>query len=141
MGYSCGGCVGATYGTYSYPVYIDPTPPMTPPTTPAPMPTPGTEKKDPEKKVGANLKFQLPATATLFVDGQATSGSGSERSFFTPELIPGQKYYYDVRAEITVAGQTITEEKRVIVSAGASVSESFGKLLAAASGTTTVAGK
>lgn len=130
VGYSCHGCVGS----YSYPVYVDPTPPMT-------TPAPGTDKKDTEKKTGANLKFQLPATATLFVDGQATSGTGSERSFFTPALIPGQKYYYDVRAEITVAGEKVTEQKRVIVSAGANVTESFEKLLAAASGTTTVAGK
>jgi len=126
--------VGAVYGTYSTPVYVEPAPTMTPPSAPPPMTTP-------EKKAGASLKFQLPATATLIVDGQVTTATGSERSFFTPELIPGQKYYYDVRAEVTVAGQTITEEKRVIVSAGANVTESFGKLLAAASGTTTVAGK
>lgn len=150
-GYAGGyaGCWGSCYGSYSYPshsygaspygygsgVYAAPTnaaPAVVVPVEAAPAPGGSDAKKDAEKKSNASLKFQLPAAATLFVDGRPAAGTGAERSFFTPSLEAGQKYFYDVRAELTVGGQTVTEEKRVIVEAGSDVTESFGKLFAAA---------
>lgn len=80
---------------------------------------------------GASLKFTLPADAKLYVDGRLTNGTGTDRSFFTPPLIPGQKYFYEVKAELMVDGQLVTEEKRVIVEAGAELRETFPKLVAA----------
>jgi uncharacterized protein (TIGR03000 family) len=87
-----------------------------------PLPTP---------KQGASLKFQVPADAKLYVDGQLTTPTGTERAFVTPALTPGQRYYYDVKAELTVGEKTVTEEKRVIVQAGSNVVETFPKLTAA----------
>ena len=153
FGYAYAGCCGGCYGSYSYPSYGMPAytapgygyapsyaaPAVVVPTETAPAPAAGT--KDGEKKSGASLKFQLPATAALFVDGRPAAGTGTERAFFTPPLEAGQKYFYDVRAEMTVGGQTVTEEKRVIVEAGSELTESFGKLFAAAAPRTEVAGK
>ena len=75
--------------------------------------------------------FRLPAGARLYVDGRLTGGDAAERTFYTPPLAPRQKYFYDVRAEVTVGGAVVTEEKRVIVEAGAQIVETFPKLIAA----------
>lgn len=148
-GYGCWGsctgygCLGGVYGTYTYPVYPPAAPVVVPPAAPSTTPAPMTEPKkstEPKKTNGASLKFRLPADAVLFVDGQKTAGEGTERAFYTPPLAAG-KYFYDVRAEMAIDGKTITEEKRVVVEAGANLTESFPKLLAAAEAKTTVAGK
>jgi uncharacterized protein (TIGR03000 family) len=108
-------------------------PVMTVPVAPAPA---GSDAKP----NSANIKFRVPAETKIFVDGKLTPGSGTERSFYTPPLAAG-KYFYDVKAELTVDGKTVTEEKRVIVEAGANLTETFPKLTSAAGQTGAVAGK
>jgi len=155
--YGCGGYSGFSGIPYFYPTYpAYATPIMTgaapyyypgsyrtvPPTTVIPEAKPDTTTPmTPKKSGGASLKFTVPAGATIFVDGQKTPGRGTERSFFTPALEPGQKYFYDVRAEIAIDGKPFVEEKRVNVEAGAEISESFPKMVAALAATTNVAGK
>jgi uncharacterized protein (TIGR03000 family) len=153
---NCHGCCGGfgySYGptTYAYPSYSTPIPTGAAPfyyTSPssgaAPVVVPPAktdeEKKD-DKKKGASLKFNLPAEAVVFVDGVKAPGQGAERSFATPPLEAGQKYFYDVRAEVVVDGQSIVEEKRVIVEAGAEVRETFAQMIAAVKAASNVAGK
>jgi uncharacterized protein (TIGR03000 family) len=160
-GYAAGCCGGSCYGYgsgygYGYPapssyVYPSYAVPVTTGTAPFYY-TPGVirstpavvipeVKVDDKKKAGASLKFELPANAVLFVDGAKTNGEGTTRSFYTPPLEAGQKYFYDVRAEIAIDGKTVVEEKRVVVEAGAEITESFPKVIAAATSATTVAGK
>jgi hypothetical protein len=57
--------------------------PVVMPAAPAPAPTPATS---PEKKTSANITIEVPAGATLYVDGQATQTTGTVRQFHTPEL-------------------------------------------------------
>jgi uncharacterized protein (TIGR03000 family) len=149
---NCHGCCGGFgpttyyYPAYSTPIltgaapfyYVGPTHHAAPPVVVPPAKT--DEPKKDEKK-GASLKFNLPAGAALYVDGVKTPGEGEERSFFTPPLEAGQKFFYDVRAELLVDGKTVMEEKRVIVEAGAEIAESFPKMLAAVSATKNVASK
>ena len=105
-----------------------------------PMDTPVAPK--PKEGMGANLKFRLPADAKLYVDGRLTLSTGTERSFTTPPLAAGSKYYYEVKAEVVVDGKPVVEEKRVLVESGAQVTEAFPKLIAAVEGKpTTVAEK
>ena len=107
-------------------------------TTPAdakPMETPVAPK--PKEGMGANLKFKLPAEAKLYVDGRLTMIGGTERSFTTPPLADGSQFYYDVKAEVIVDGKPVVEEKRVLVEAGATISESFPVLIAAVEGKST----
>jgi uncharacterized protein (TIGR03000 family) len=109
------------------------------------------EEKPPEMKkpeepgkvgTGANLKFTVPAATKLYVDGRLTTSGGTERVFTTPPLAAGQKFYYDVKAELTVNGKPVVEEKRVVVEAGSKITESFDRLIAAANATgVVVAGK
>ncbi len=79
----------------------------------------------------ARITVELPASAKLYVDGVLKTSEGTVRNFHTPDLSKGQSYYYDLKAEITIDGATITDEKRVIVKAGESLNESFPKMLAA----------
>jgi uncharacterized protein (TIGR03000 family) len=80
----------------------------------------------------ATLKFVVPAETKLYVDGRLTTVGGTERTFATPPLPLGQKFYYDVKAELMINGTAVIEEKRVIVQAGADISETFTKLVTAA---------
>jgi uncharacterized protein (TIGR03000 family) len=141
----------AVYGTVTN---TNPTPVVVPSTTtpsttvPSDMsPTKPSDTTKPSDKtkgmgMGANLKIRVPAEARLFVDGRLTDVAGSERSFTTPPLALGQKFYYDLKAELMVDGTVVVEEKRVIVESGIELNESFPKLFAAVAGKpAVVAGK
>lgn len=91
--------------------------------------------------MGASLKFKVPADAKLYVDGKLAPGTGPERSFYTPPLAAGQKFFYEVKAELVVGGKTVVEEKKVIVEAGAKLFETFPTLVAAVETASTVAGR
>ena len=120
---------GNVYHPNQPPVMTVPVAPMTKPAGSDGMPN------------GANLKFKVPADAKLYVDGKLAPGTGPERSFYTPPLAAGQKFFYEVKAELVVNGKTVTEEKKVVVEAGASLTESFATLTAAVAKPDTVAGK
>jgi uncharacterized protein (TIGR03000 family) len=107
---------------------------MHPVSNPAAAPVPMIPPVPPadDKQTAAKIKFQLPAEARLFVDGKLTLLSGTERAFTTPPLAAGEKFFYEVKAELVVDGKPVVEEKRVVVQAGADLTESFSTLLAAA---------
>ena len=46
----------------------------------------------------ARVEVRLPADAELWFEGQKTAQTGTDRSFHSPELQPGQDYVYNVRA-------------------------------------------
>ncbi len=80
----------------------------------------------------ARLTIEVPANVKLYVDGALTKGEGETRNFHTPELQSGKTFYYELKAELTMNGKTVTEEKRVTVKAGDTLTEQFPKLTAAA---------
>ena len=102
-----------------------------------PMTRPGSDTSP----MGANLKFQVPADAKLYVGGKLASGTGPERAFITPPLPVGQKFYYEVKVELVVGGKTITEERTVVVEAGADLTAAFPMLIAAVAKPGRVAGR
>lgn len=156
-----GGCGGVILGTtYDVPGVIYNTPmtttpmmtvPMTPTPAPAPsvIPTPKPSTTTDKEKSGsmlptpAQLTIELPAGAKLLVDGQPTRGTGPTRQFHTPVLPLGEAFFYEMRAEVMVNGKLEVEEKRVVVRAGDSFTESFARLTAvvAAAKPTAVASK
>jgi uncharacterized protein (TIGR03000 family) len=79
----------------------------------------------------ASISVELPTGSKLYVDGQLVTGSEKTRSFTTPELSSGQKFFYDMRAEVTLGGEVVKEEIRIVVHAGDKVEKSFGQLLTA----------
>ena len=95
------------------------------------MVAPGEKLPDPKtpaeiKPMGAaKVIFTLPENAKLFVEEWTIPGQATTRQFSTPDLIPGQTYYYTVRVEATRDGKPISESRRVLVRAGELVRESF----------------
>jgi uncharacterized protein (TIGR03000 family) len=96
---------------------------------------------DATKKTGtsASIKLSLPADSKLYIDGQLVKATGAERLFTTPDLAPGQKFFYEAKAELMVNGSVVVQEKRLIIEAGTTLSESFEKLFAALPAKATVA--
>jgi uncharacterized protein (TIGR03000 family) len=125
---------------------IDPIPvaPAAPvPATPAPA-APATDAPKTggtSSQASARLTVELPAAAKLFVDGAEVAGTGATRNFHTPELAADGTFFYDLRAEVEVNGAVQTEEKRVVVRAGETVTTSFAKLAAVVSDAGAVAVK
>jgi uncharacterized protein (TIGR03000 family) len=85
---------------------------------------PPTEEKKPKKEGTmlptnkAKLVVELPANAKLFIDDKPMKVTSGLRSFNTPELEPGQAYYYMVRVETIRDGKPVSQTRRVIVRAG-----------------------
>jgi uncharacterized protein (TIGR03000 family) len=116
--YACHGCYGCT-GCYGG-VVVSPAPPVM---QQAPAPGGGVR---PASAQEARITVKVPADAKLYVDGQmTTTNSQATRTFKTPVLAVGQDYYYTMRAEVERDGKTVTDTKRVIVRAGATVEANF----------------
>ena len=94
------------------------------------MPSTGTGaepiKKKPTQKDGketmaptpATIVVELPADATLTIDNEATTSTGSSRVFTSPELNPGKEYHYTLKAEVVRDGKPVKTEKVIAVKAG-----------------------
>lgn len=65
--------------------------------------------------VRVQVRIDVPEGGKLFVDGNRINTGAGSRTFHTPPLAMGKKYYYDVRIEIERDGQTLSENRRVIV--------------------------
>jgi uncharacterized protein (TIGR03000 family) len=82
------------------------------------------EKKADDKDTAkpAKVTFRLVADATLTIDGEATTKTGPTRTFMTPPLKPGVRYFYNVVAVWEPNNYTkITRTRKVYVQAGKEV--------------------
>lgn len=75
----------------------------------------------------ARLLVRLPPDAELYVDGVRFTRPGLIRTIETPPLEPGQKYYYELRAEYERDGRKQTEQKKVAFQAGETREILFGE--------------
>ena len=71
------------------------------------------------------LNVKVPADAKVFVNGMATTSTGTDRQYISKGLKAGSRYSYEVRAEFAVDGQTVTQTKNVQLGAGENGSLSF----------------
>jgi uncharacterized protein (TIGR03000 family) len=118
------------------------TPAPVPAPAPAPAPAKGTTSSTADEAAPARLTVELPANATLFVDGTATTLHGAVRQFHTPALPTGQAFFYELKAEVMIGGKTQVEQKRVVVRAGETITAEFPRLLTLSqTGAATVASK
>jgi uncharacterized protein (TIGR03000 family) len=81
-----------------------------------------------EGKDTAMVTVKLPADARLYVDGVECPLTSTLRSFDTPELNAGQRYYYSLKAEVVRDGVMRTARKRAVVEAGKEVTVEFTDL-------------
>lgn len=77
-------------------------------------------------KATAKVTVTLPATAKLYVDDILCPQTSSTRSFETPEMPYGQKYYYTMKTEYEQDGKVQTTSRQVIVEAGQQIKVDFG---------------
>jgi uncharacterized protein (TIGR03000 family) len=71
----------------------------------------------------AHITVRLPESAKLYVDGQLVSLKSDVRSFSTPPLAAGKKYYYVLKTE---TGKK-TETRKVVMEAGQNVEVDFNQ--------------
>jgi uncharacterized protein (TIGR03000 family) len=71
------------------------------------------------------VTIKLPAQARLWVDQVPCPLEGTVRSFDTPVLQPGQRYFYTLRIEVERDGQRVEESRRVPFAAGQRVEVDF----------------
>ena len=144
----CGGCCGGCYGCYGGYAFGGCCGGYAMPATPGeyvvpggPVPAepigPAKEMKDNKggKKTGptasgmpiavntlpsnrGQVVVYAPANAKLFADGQATTLSGTERVFQTPELVAGRDFQYTLKIEYTQGTEIKSVSKQVLVRAG-----------------------
>jgi uncharacterized protein (TIGR03000 family) len=76
----------------------------------------------------AHVVVKLPEDARLFVDDTSCPLTSARREFDTPELRPGQPFYYVLKAEVTREGRAVTASKRVTVRAGEETVVDFGDM-------------
>jgi uncharacterized protein (TIGR03000 family) len=73
----------------------------------------------------AVVTVRVPAEALVFVNGLATTSTGSVRRYVSNGLRSGYNYTYHIRAEIVRDGETITETQTVKLQAGNSSNVEF----------------
>jgi uncharacterized protein (TIGR03000 family) len=101
-----------------------PQPPATPPSASAGTAPPGSAGSKvtpvvPQKPAPAILIIEVPPQATLWIEDQRMSQTGSVRSFQSPPLQPGKTYLYKIRLSWPGPnGQPITTEHEITVQAG-----------------------
>lgn len=80
--------------------------------------------KDGSDEVGAldsnqaTIVVNLPADATLTIDGTPTTSTSARRVFISPELDQGKEYHYMLKATVMRDGKPVDVEKKVSVRAG-----------------------
>ncbi len=84
----------------------------------------------------ATLVVEVPANATLFIDNMPVKVTAGVQTFHTPDLKPGQQYFYLVRIESRRDGQPVSETRRIIVRAGQVTRADFNKVASEAVRTT-----
>jgi uncharacterized protein (TIGR03000 family) len=131
-GYSYyGSSGGSSGGTVIYDGAVSPSdsgpagPPQTPPSAPtpgpgsdAPAPMPSAMYRSMNGAQTALLNVSVPAEAKIFVNGAATTSTGMQRQFVSRGLETGNRYEYEVRAEMVRDGNTVTETKKVALAPG-----------------------
>lgn len=82
----------------------------------------------PSPVMSAQITVRLPADAELTVDGAGCPLTSDTRSFQTPPLAAGGRYYYLLKAEVMRGGRRIAQTRRVDFRPGESLTVSFENL-------------
>jgi uncharacterized protein (TIGR03000 family) len=80
---------------------------------------------DTQGNMPALIDVQVPPDAQIWFDGESTSQTGTERTFRSPPLQPGQDYSYEVKAHWMANGKDIERTRKVHVHAGERVFVNF----------------
>ncbi len=84
---------------------------------------PPRERTDTSNK--AHIWLRVPENAEIWVNGVKTKQTGEARYFFSPPLVPGKKYSYQMRVRWTKDGKPVEETQNILVQAGATIRRDF----------------
>jgi uncharacterized protein (TIGR03000 family) len=93
------------------------------PAVPGLPPAPGTSTSN--TRADGLLSVSIPEDARIFVNGQATSSTGSSRQYVSRDLQTGYNYTYEVRAEVVRDGRTVEQVKKIDLRAGQTANLAF----------------
>lgn len=96
-----------------------------------PLPKQEEEVANPVKT--SRVTVNLPGDARLWVDGVECPLTSATRSFDTPALNVGQRYFYNMRIEVVRNGERITDSQRVVIVPGEAVRVDFNNARSIAS--------
>jgi uncharacterized protein (TIGR03000 family) len=94
----------------------------------------GKKKKDKDDddtdETMARVIFVVPEGARLHVDGKPVhqDDKAGVRTYTTPSLEQGKRYFYDVRVEVVRDGKPVSEDRRIILRAGSQIRADFSKV-------------
>lgn len=125
---------GSSGGSYYYAPAVEfegkaiPVDPSTAPAAPvdpnAPPAVPGTQETSIRRADGM-LAVNVPQDAKIYVNGSATSSTGTDRQYVSRDLDRGFNYTYEVKAEVVRDGKTIEQVKTVNLRAGQTAELAF----------------
>lgn len=73
----------------------------------------------------ALLSVKVPADAKVFVNDHPTTSAGTDREYVSRDLQTNAQYNYEVRAEFTLNGKSVSETKAIQLIAGQTASLDF----------------
>jgi uncharacterized protein (TIGR03000 family) len=73
------------------------------------------------------LRLHVPSDARIWIEGEATSTGGTDRSFVSPPLTPGRDYVYHVRVQWNENGKAVERNREITVHAGDRLSVNIDK--------------
>lgn len=79
----------------------------------------------PSDKAATVVTVSLPAGAKLYVGDKLTDVAPGTNEYRTPELVKGQDYVYEFKAEMLVAGKAASRKERVAFKGGEAVKVDF----------------
>lgn len=77
------------------------------------------------RRADGTLIVEVPAEAKIYVNDRLTSTPGAVREYVSRNLVRGYNYTYEVRAEMEVDGQTVSETKKIDLRAGQNLKLAF----------------
>jgi len=75
----------------------------------------------------ARIRVHVPEDAKVWVAGEATKQTGSERMFGSPTLTPGKTYTYDIKASWMEDGKRVEKTQKVRIRANETSNVTFGE--------------
>jgi uncharacterized protein (TIGR03000 family) len=64
------------------------------------------------------IQMHVPQDARVWIEGESTSQTGTERTFVSPSLAPSSQYVYHIRAQWDENGKVVKRQREVKVYAG-----------------------
>lgn len=124
---SSGGSSGGTviYGPATTPSAPAESTPMDSDSDTPPTPMPSAIYRSMGGSQVALLNVNVPADAKVYVNGAATTSTGTQRQYISRGLTAGNRYAYEVKVEMVRDGQTVTENKNVTLGPGEQVNLAF----------------